>query len=335
MMCRNKTRTATRIRDFSGVLAELEAADRFVLTTHTGPDGDAIGSMLGLRHLLEALGKTDVMCVCHDPVPRPCAWLPGADAVGRPDGLIDADLVVILDVAQWDRIGDAASCAPADARVLVLDHHLEEHPCGDCFFIDASYAAAGEIVAELFIAAGLPFTYEAAACLYVAQTTDTGGYRFSNTTPRSHRIAAALLETGLDVFEINYRVSDELSPAKAELLTRVLERRRSAAGGKAAYSELYAADAAEVGARDEDYNQLVNYMRNLQGVHVGILFRELDAATTKISFRSHGAFNSAAFLQRLGGGGHAAAAGATVNRPLAETRALVLRLLPDILEEHA
>ncbi len=311
--------------DLAAVVRELRAADSFLLGTHVSPDGDAIGSMLALRHLLTALGKERVVCACADPVPRTYRWLPGADDIvdGR-DVRGDFDLAVIVDVSRTSRIGTVADAIRPPTRTLVIDHHLDDCPCGDLNFIDPSYAAVGEVVTELFSTAGVALSREAAMCAYVALATDTGSFRFSSTTARSHRMAARLVETGIDVAEISARVFDAMSQTKFRLLVRVLGRVQFTHGGRVAYSEVTASELEELSVTGEDLDGIINSARNIDGVEVAMLFKEVGPGTTKVSLRSRSAFNSARFLQRFGGGGHAGAAGATLSLPLREARAVVL-----------
>ena len=307
------------------VLDAFSSGNSFVVTSHTNPDGDAIGSMLCVYHLLRALGKRDVVCVNEDPVPRNYQWLPGAAEIVTDTASCKAvDVAVIVDVARKDRLGKAGEAVEKAARVVVIDHHLEDHPDGDVQFVDAGYGAVGEMVVELFMAAGAAISRDAAECAYVSIVTDTGGFRFANTTARTHRIAAALLEAGVNVPEISCRVFDELSMPKFKLLTLVLQRMRCAVGGRVAYSTLTAADIQASAADLEDFSGLVDFARNIRGVDVGILFREVNEKSTKVSVRSHSTFNSAGFLRKFGGGGHAGAAGATIELPMEEACAAVL-----------
>lgn len=319
----------------SEVLEAVSAGRSFLVTSHTNPDGDAIGSMLCVYHLLRALGKRDVLCVNEDPVPRNYQWLPGA-----PDIVTDCathkavDVAIIVDVARTDRLGRVREWVANAGKVIVIDHHLEDRPDGDIRFLDAAYGAVGEMVVELFMAAGAPISREAAECAYVSIVTDTGGFRFANTTARSHRIAAALLEAGINVPEISCRVFDELSMPKFRLLTLVLERMRCDAGGRVAYSMLTAADIEKSSAELEDFSGLVDFARNIRGVDVGILFREVNEKSTKVSVRSDSTFNSANFLRKFGGGGHAGAAGATIDLPLEEACAAVLKEIRQELNSY-
>jgi len=316
------------------VLSAFRQGRAFVVTSHDAPDGDAIGSMLAMYHLLRALGKDEVLCVCADPVPRIYQWLPGADAI-RPaeDSLAACDTVVVVDVADRARFDAVAQRMSPQARIVVIDHHASEAPCGHVNFIDTSYAAVGEILIELCALAGAPLSRTFAECAYVAQTTDTGGYRFSNTTPRTHRLAAQLLETGIDVAAISQRVFDVLSLPKCDLLARALARRVLSADGTVAYTELTEDDLREVGAETQDVDGIVNYMRNLAGVEAGILFRSLEPGKSKVSIRAKEPFDASAFLRHWGGGGHPAAAGATVDLPVDRLRAEVLERIACLLKE--
>jgi len=290
--------------------------------------------MLGVYHLLHAMGKRRVFCVNEDRVPKDYLWLKGAEhfaAHWDPDHPVD--VVVVLDVSRKARLGKVAQMLPAGARVVVLDHHLDDGSDGDVSYADPSYAAAGEIVAELFAVAEIPIPRKAAECLYVSIVTDTGGFRFGNTTALTHRIAADLLQTGINVAEISRRVFDVISPPKFELMRRVFQNMHRDMEGRLAYTILTREDMAQAFGEKEDLNGLVDFARNIEGVEVGILFREVADRSTKISVRSRGAVNCARFLTQFGGGGHSAAAGATLDMPLDDAVSLVLQNIRQVLPE--
>lgn len=314
--------------DGAAVLELFRAADSFLIVSHQNPDGDAIGSILAVYHLLRGMGKERIACACEDPVPAIYHWLSGAERIGHTPEITTPDVVVMVDVSQKSRVGKIADAIPASAKVVVIDHHLES-PEGDYILADPSYSAAGEIVAELFDQAGVPISREAAECVYVAILTDTGGFRFSNTSPRCLHLAASLVEKGIDVSDVSSRVFDTMALPKFELLRRMLQNVKRVLDGRVAYSILTVRDAAEAQAHAEDYDGLVNFTRNIEGVEVGILFRETDNQTTKVSLRSRGQFNCAQFLKQFGGGGHAAAAGATVQMPIDATCKTVLDRIQD------
>lgn len=315
-------------------LAEIAAAIRsknsFLITSHTSPDGDAVGSMLAVYHLLRALGKKDVACVCDDPVPRIYAWVPGVAEIQRSDAYVasqPADMLIAVDAGSKARLGKAAELAGPETAWVMLDHHPEEHLAFGLWYIDPSYSAVGEIAVELFDAASLPLSREAALCAYVSIVTDTGGFRFMNTTSRSHRIAARLIDAGVDVADVASRVFDIMSIPKFDILRRVLDNTERIADGRIAHSMLTLQDLAETSAKVEDVDGLINYTRNIEGVELGVVFREIEPQKTKVSMRSKNNFDCGKFLGAFGGGGHAGAAGTTLGLSLKEARQLILERL--------
>ena len=169
--------------DLSDIIEAFRGAHSFLVLSHPGPDGDAVGSTLAVAHFLRALGKEQVLCVNDDPVPRIYRWLSGAERIVRSDTCapVSADMTVLVDVSRRDRVGNAARVIPDLRPVVVLDHHLEQRPEGDLNFVDPTRSSVGEIVVDLFEAAGLELSREAAQCAYVALVTDTGGFRYTNT----------------------------------------------------------------------------------------------------------------------------------------------------------
>ncbi len=318
--------------DLDEIVHRLRAAERVLITSHIAPDGDAVGAVLALSHVLEALHQPTVVCALEGCVPERYAWLPGADKIRKPEECAPPfDLAVIVDVAQLDRVGETAKLITEETSVIVLDHHLEKKPDGDLVAVDPAYAAAGELIVDLMDAAGVPLTRDIALCAYVALTTDTGSFKYSNTTVRSHQIAARLVATGLPVTEIARRVFDEMSQGRFRLLVRFVNSVTLLDGGRIAVGTLSAADLAECEAREEDTEGLINLAHNIRGVEVTMLFREVDDTTVKLSLRSREGLNSAEILSTLGGGGHTAAAGATLEMPLQQAMSVALRRVRESL----
>ena len=311
--------------DLAGIAAAMREAASVLITTHAHPDGDAVGSMLALAELARALGCRRVQCVVADPVPRLYRWLPGVDAVAAPSKAeTPVDLLVLVDASSPERAGSAAKVFLHAASIAIVDHHVEDPPEGCLAFIDSSYAAAGEIVVELFEAAGVAMSRDAAVCAYVAIATDTGGFRFSNTTARTHRMAAALVDCGVDAGAVSARIFDAMPPSKVELLRGVLNRLEFHADGRLVFGAVSQADIAAAGALDEDFDGLINYARNVEGVELAVLVREMVDGQWKVSCRSGAGVSCAQMMKGFGGGGHERAAGATLDLPLDEVRACVL-----------
>ncbi len=322
--------------DLQGVVEACRAANTFLVTSHSTPDGDAIGSILAMRGFLRALGKADITCACHDTVPKLYDWMPGTDDFLRANKLRKSyELVIVMDVAQRARLGDIGKAIGPGQTVLIVDHHPEEEPFGTLNFIDRSYASCSQIVIDLYETAGLRMSLDAAIAAYVGLTTDTGSFRFSNTDARVHRHAAKLLELGVDPSDVASRVFDVITPEKLSLLKHVLDRMQRSACRRVAWSILTAVDLVQARASAEDVEGLVNYVRNLEGVQVGILFRELKPGRIKISMRARGSIDAGLLLKPLGGGGHAGAAGAILLLSLDDAVREVVGRVDSVLAESA
>jgi len=319
--------------DFEGVVDELKRGDAFLICSHENPDGDAAGSMLGMAELLRGLGKTKVYCALSDPVPPVARGLKGADKVlGRDSEVPEFDTVVIVDVAQKERLGAIARWIRPEHRIIVVDHHLVEKPYGHCGVIDASFAAVGEMIVALFNAAELPLTQAAAAAAFVAQITDTGSYQYSNTTARSHQIAAQIMETGIDAAHLAREAFAVMTRTQFALFQLAVSRITLSPGGKVAYSYASRDDLDQHSASRQDLEGLVNYCRNIVGVEAGVFFTGAEPELTKVSIRSADGFNASDFAKQFGGGGHAAAAGASIHAPLEQAMEQIVSALVAELE---
>jgi phosphoesterase RecJ-like protein len=311
--------------DLVGIAAAMREARSILVTTHVHPDGDAIGSVLALAELARALGCASVQCVLHDPVPRLYRWLPGSETIRQPsEAPASVDLILLTDASHAERTGSVAPEFGAAAKIAVVDHHVEDPPESYLFFSDSTYGAAGEIVVDLFEAAGVPLTRDAAVCAYIAILTDTGGFRFSNTSARTHRAAAATIESGVDVATVSAHMLDAMTPSKFALLRGILNGLEFHAGGRIAYGMVSQADMAEAGALDEDFDGLINYARNVEGVELAILMRQTADGKWKASCRSTEAVSCSSLMRCFGGGGHERAAGATLDMPPEKVRERVL-----------
>ena len=319
--------------DSPGVVEALKSANSFLITSHVSPDGDAVGSVLALKFLLEALGKTEIVCALTDPVPAIYSEIPGAGAIRTSDAEIpNFDVAVIVDVARLNRVGSIAGWIGENQQILVIDHHLEEHPDGNLGYIDATYAATGEIMVDLFEAAGVELTPDAAYCAYVAQITDTGGYRYANTNARSHRIAARLHEVKIDHAAICSDVFDMFSRPKIHLMKTVLDRMELSCGGQVAtYVRRRTSGSWGQEGRPERPGQLSPKHRRCGGRNLltGVEPRLPRPACVGPSLQRRD------LLKPFGGGGHAGAAGVTMELPVDEARERLVERLRELLEPES
>lgn len=320
--------------EFTQLIEEIQQSNRILITTHERPDGDALGSLIGMWIWLEQKGK-QVIPLISAPVPKMYNFLPRSSQIRHLEEeklpRWEYDTVVIVDVASLSRIGDVDDYVKPIHKVIVIDHHDTLEANGLMGYVNSSYSACGEIIAEIYLKTETPFDKESATALYVAIATDTGGFRFSNTTSLTHSITSTLLNTGIDIEEINTKIFESFTKEQFELLKRILNRTEFIAGGKISYSCLFLKDFQETGATLEDCHNLTNFLRDIENVIVGVLFVELEEDKTKVSLRSRKVFHSGEFLAHFGGGGHRCAGGGTLKMPIHNAKEKILAELENRL----
>jgi phosphoesterase RecJ-like protein len=295
-------------------VALVKGGRRFVIASHVRPDGDAYGSTLALALALRKAGK-EVLAWNPDGMSERFAWLPGAGEVAGPEvpkGRWDARIV--LDTASPERVGRLSLAPDAASPIVNVDHHGSNPRFGDLVWVDAARASCGEMVLDLARAAGLPMDKEVASCLFVAISTDTGSFRFSNTRPETLRAAADLLEAGVDLGELSRMTWENEPPRRLAFLREVLQTARFEDGGKVGLLWIRPEAYARSGAQPEDTEGLIDLVRGVAGVAVALVFEEIAGeGTVRVSFRSKDPrVDVAKVATKFGGGGHAAAAGARV-----------------------
>lgn len=298
----------------------IRSASHLVLACHVNPDGDALGSLLGLALGLSSMGKT-LTLLSQDGVPEPLRFLPHADAVRTLAQVAPAsfDLAVVLDSGDLTRVGDAVLPFVRSApRILNIDHHAAGAAFGDVRLIDATAASTSELVFRLLQTLEIPLTPDIAACLFTGVTTDTGGFRFANVTPATLQTAAALVAAGAAPAAISEQVFDNRTFAATVLLGRALAGLSQTDDGRIVWARVRLADFLELGATDEDTEGIVNFARGVRGADAGILFREMADGKIRISLRARASVDVGAVAQKFGGGGHRMAAGCSLSLPLAE-----------------
>jgi phosphoesterase RecJ-like protein len=309
---------------FDQVVEEIRQADKLLLTTHENPDGDALGSLLGMRHLLGELGKDVVMFMAGDEFPLPAEYrhLPLGEVMNEPPGDIAERVVVFLDCGNIDRM-------PVDflrtegTHIVNIDHHHDNTRFGTVNLVNAEASCTAEIVYELAQELGVELTLPMAEALYVGLVTDTGKFMYENTSPRAHRMAADLIEAGVDVHEMYRRLYEGLPYARLALLARALSRVRRYDGGALTLTYLTRADYDETGALESDTEGVVDQLRSVGGTKVAAVVRELLAddrrGLRKASLRAtDGRVDVSAIARAHGGGGHRQAAGFTTELGLDE-----------------
>jgi phosphoesterase RecJ-like protein len=306
----------------------LKPGQRVALTTHVNADGDGVGSEVGLWHLLRA-GGLDPVIANPTGIPERFDFLvpPGADASDRAGREIArADVVVVLDISDLGRLGDlAAAVRDRRAPVACIDHHVSPGtlPAGPRLVAPEATATA-ELVFDLAMALDWPLTTEAARALYVGILTDTGGFRFSNTSARALRVAAALLEHGVEPESIYEAVYASAPEGRVRLLAEVLQTLVVEPERGLAWVTVPAGALERHGVTPDDLDGIVEHARSIAGVRLALLFRQIANGRIKVSFRSMGSVDAAALAQGFGGGGHHKAAGASLEGSVADVQARVL-----------
>lgn len=309
--------------------AELHRGDRVALSTHINADGDGCGSEAALARLLAQMG---IRAHVVNPTPWPAMYqyLLGDDVVDRSRNgtaaLAGIQRLVVLDISDVRRLGALADSVRAmPVPPLVIDHHLPgEEPAGTLHLADVDACATGELVFDFAVTLGLEITPAIAAALYTAILTDTGGFRYSNTSPRCHAIAARLLATGVDPEEMYRRIYASVPKGRMGLLRDALDTLQVDEAHGLAWVTIAAGALEHYGVTSDDLDGIAEYPRSIEGMRLAILFRDLGHGKVKISFRSVRGVDANALARRFGGGGHARAAGALVPGTLDEVREKVL-----------
>lgn len=317
------------------VANSLEQAGKVLVVSHYDPDGDALGSSLGLMHLLEGQGKR-VWVHSAGPIPEEYGFLPGLDRVGKDfPALEEIDCAVLLDCHQPERAGQAEAEYLAQVEsAVVVDHHQGAVDFGDPAWVDPGYAATSQMLAQMAFEAGWQMDPDAANCLFTGLQTDTGSFRYSNATPQAFRIAARLVEAGADPWMVSQEVYATRT-TRLRLLSRILEGLNLSAQGRLAIGQVLLADLADLEADPRDLEDAVEAIRGIPGVQVAALMRELKNGGVKVSMRSRGQVDVSEVAISLGGGGHKNAAGMRLGQPMAEAKEMLTGRLLQAMEAAA
>ena len=306
--------TGVAMSDIDRVSAELRARDRFLLTAHEGPDGDALGSLLGMHHLLTQLGKDSVMFLASKEFPLPIEYrfLPLEEVFHEAPADMADRTVIFLDCGNIDRMPvDFLTAGGND--VINIDHHHDNTRFGDFNLVDVDASCTAEIVYDLSVLLGATITPEMAAALYVGLITDTGKFMYENTDAHTHRVAADLIEAGVDIDDTYRRLYEHVPIEKLRLVVRALDKIQLHCDGRLIVTYIGAEDYAQTGAGEEMTEGVIDHLRSVDGTKVAAVIRDLGnrgRAARKVSLRSsEGDVDVSAIARKNGGGGHKRAAG--------------------------
>ena len=316
----------------------IDAHDSFLIAAHVGPDGDAIGSALALQAAIRARGK-EAWAVSTDGVPVACRFLPGwENVVGAPPRQPQCAIIIDCDGTR-DRVAAPYHFIQNAKYRVLIDHHRTSQPVFDVNWLDITMPATSQMIYILLKHLQTPFTPEIAQCLLCGLSTDTGNFRFSNTTPASLRAAADLVECGANPAQIALKLFDERSLEATRLLALALQKMQVDCNGELIWTALTAHDFQVTQVGDEGSENVVNILRNVRGSRLALVIRERadeTGPTARVSVRSDPKLRADLFCAQFGGGGHAAAAGCRVRyRPFEESVKLVIASAREWLsEEH-
>ena len=317
------------------VADELRRRDKFLLTAHEGPDGDALGSLLGMHHLLTQLGKDSVMFLTAKEFPLPIEYrfLPLEEVFHEPPADMADRTAIFLDCGNIDRM-------PVDFlnegahEIINIDHHHDNTHFGDLNLVDVEASCTAEIVYELALLLGVRITPEMASALYVGIITDTGKFMYDNTNARTHRIAADLIEAGVVVDDTYRRLYEHVPIEKIRLVARALDGIQRYCDERLVLAYITAEDYEATGAGEEMTEGIIDHLRSVEGAQIAALIRDLGdrgRAARKVSLRSSsGEVDVSAIARKNGGGGHKRAAGFSTDLELDQ---LVTFLCGEVAEQ--
>ena len=314
---------------YTEAAAWLNAHDRYLILTHKRPDGDTIGCAAALCRALRNLGKTAHICPGTGETHLFTSYLEGLLASQD----YTPDTVVSVDIASRGLFTKSGQPWLERGIELAIDHHPSQEFFAKETCLDAGRAACGEILYEILKELG-QINAETAVPLYVAVSTDTGCFQYSNTTAETHRVAAALMDTGIDVFPLNKRHFRTKSWARLQVERLIVERMHRYEEGKIAVAPVSLSLMEEAGATEEDMEDIAAFLGQIEGVETSVTIRELAEGGCKLSVRTSAGLNANQVCALLGGGGHAAAAGCTVSGTLEEAEKQVMEAIRQV-EAHA
>jgi phosphoesterase RecJ-like protein len=322
------------------ILNLIKDNHRFLITSHRDPDGDSIGSQLALAYLVENLQKT-CRIINQGELPKKYAFL---DPQGKIESFeqsenssdinLDADIVFVLDCTSKNRIGELAEAIPQRALIVNVDHHADNEQFGALNYVDPDASAVGEMIFSLIKSSGISLNPKVATQLYAAILTDTGRFKFGNTSPSCLGTCAALLKEGADPRCITNQIYFNHSLAFLKLLGSILGNLEISEDNRICAMTLRWKTLVDLGVDPKELEGLVNYSLFLKGVEIGLLFTEKEDGKTKVNLRSQNEFDVASVARYFGGGGHRNAAGCTVSYHLDETKKIVTEKIQKILRHE-
>lgn len=315
------------------VVSFLKEKQSFLITGHVSPEGDVIGSGMALALALRDMGKKAEV-INRDPIPQQLLFLPHEGLFTQQKTIPHrADALIVVDSGRFERTGYTPPLSIP--TVINIDHHITNPSFGTVNWVVPTAMATGEMIYDLLDAMNAPITPPIASCLYTTLITETGSFRYVNTTARALQIAGEMIEKGADPFRIATALFEANSAARLKLLAEVLAKLEVSADERIAWIRVTQAQLQKTGTTFEDTEDFVTYPRSIEKVEVAVFFREIGPEQYKISFRSQGKVDVALLAKRLGGGGHMYAAGCTRVGPWEKVKERILNSVQEAIYEKA
>jgi phosphoesterase RecJ-like protein len=319
----------TTAPELQRIVETVRANQRFVISSHSRPDGDSIGSQLAMAHALRALGK-EVRVVNKDRAPGPLLAFPGVSEIEIADQVDPGfDVALIMECGSLDRTGVEGL---ARGVVVNIDHHPDNAAYGEINWFDPTAAACGEMVFTLVEALGVPLTPTIATHVYLAILTDTGSFHFSSISPRTFDICRRTLEAGVDPVAIARNVYDSNNLGRLKLFGAVLSAMRLSHSGRVAIVYVDHEMARQAGGTYDDTEGLINLPLTVKEIQAVVFFKQVDPGQYRVSMRSKGDIDIGAVAKAFGGGGHKNAAGCTVNGTIESLQAVFVNEIEHAIE---
>lgn len=316
------TKSMTSLND---ILNIIRRGENFLVLPHILPDGDTIGSSLGLYWFLKKLGKNPYILL-DGHIPNNLLFLPGASNIMLTwDEDIKVDTVIFIDASDLDRLGPNALFVEKVENSINIDHHITNTYYASCNYVSEDAAATGEIIYHLIKSSEVDIDEHIATCLYTAVTTDTGSFKYDNTKPHTHRIAAELLEYGVDVNQVTTEIYQNKPVCQVKLLSAALNTLTMESSGKLAVILVTKEMLSKSQASVLDADGIIEFGRDIQGVEVAVLLKEVEEKEIKVGFRSKYDIDVSKIAKDFGGGGHKKASGCTIYDSIMNAKQAVIQ----------
>lgn len=322
----------------AGFCSALKKKNDFLLASHLNPEGDAVASVLAMDSLLRRLGKKTLIA-CEDPFPERLVALSGKrwNQVKDVPSTRHFDALVVADCPTLERVGEVKKLISPDTEIFNIDHHISNTFFGHYNYIQPQASACGEVIYDIFKFFKLKIDRDEAVSLYVSISTDTGSFKYSNTTVKAHQIASELIKSGIDIEKINDGLYATYSLEKIHLYSLLLGKVQTTEDGTIAWVGLTKNDLRQTGATYEDTEGFIDFLKYIKEVKFSFFMSEMDGlqnGQVRVSFRSKGQYDVAQVASHFGGGGHKKAAGCTIHGSLEQATEWILAQLKTALTQQ-